>query len=61
MITSNPGPEWLPKGPNPRFVLTNLDLPPQVLYDQVYVQRGAASEHPAIKAISLSKSAHTGI
>ena len=25
--------EWLPKGPNPRFVLTNLDLPPQVLYD----------------------------
>ncbi len=44
--------EWLPKGPNPRFVLTNLDLPPQVLYDQVYVQRGTASEHPAIKAIS---------
>jgi len=38
--------EWLPKGPNPRFVLTNVDLPPQVLYDQVYVQRGAASEHP---------------
>lgn len=36
--------EWLPKGPNPRFVLTNLDLSPQVLYDQVYVQRGAASE-----------------
>jgi len=20
--------EWLPKGPNPRFVITNLDLPP---------------------------------
>lgn len=26
--------EWLPKGANPRFVLTNLDLPPQDLYDQ---------------------------
>lgn len=44
--------EWLPKGPNPRFVLTNLDLPPQVLYDQFYVQRGAASEHP-IKELKL--------
>jgi hypothetical protein len=44
--------EWLPKGPNPRFVLTNLALPPQVLYDQVYVQRGATSEHP-IKELKL--------
>jgi hypothetical protein len=44
--------EWLPKGPNPRFVVTNLDLPPQVLYDQVYVQRGATSEHP-IKELKL--------
>ena len=44
--------EWLPKGPNPRFVITNLDLPPQVLYDQVYVQRGATSEHP-IKELKL--------
>jgi hypothetical protein len=44
--------EWLPKGPNPRFVLTNLDLPPQVLYDQFYVQRGATSEHP-IKELKL--------
>jgi hypothetical protein len=42
-------------------VLTNLDFPPQVLDDQVYVQRGAASEHPAIQAISPSKFAHTGI
>jgi hypothetical protein len=37
--------EWLPKGANPRFVLTNLDLPPQQLYDQFYVQRGSDSEH----------------
>lgn len=44
--------EWLPKGPNPRFVVTNLDLPPQALYDQVYVQRGATSEHP-IKELKL--------
>ena len=38
--------EWLIKGANPRFVVTNLDLPPQELYDTFYVQRGADSEHP---------------
>jgi hypothetical protein len=44
--------EWLPKGPNPRFVLTNLELPPQSLYDSFYVKRGADSEHP-IKELKL--------
>lgn len=44
--------EWLPKGANPRFVLTNLDLPPQDLYDRFYVQRGADSEH-RIKELKL--------
>ncbi len=44
--------EWLPKGPNPRFVLTNLDLPPQALYDSFYVQRGSESEH-RIKELKL--------
>lgn len=44
--------EWLPKGPNPRFVLTNLDLAPQVLYDTFYVQRGSDSEH-RIKELKL--------
>ena len=44
--------EWLPKGPNPRFVLTNLELPPQELYDSFYAQRGANSEHP-IKELKL--------
>ncbi len=37
--------EWLPKGPNPRFVLTNLEDPAQGVYDDFYVQRGADSEH----------------
>jgi hypothetical protein len=37
--------EWLPKGPNPRFVITNLEVPPQMLYDTFYVQRGCDSEH----------------
>jgi len=37
--------EWLPKGPNPRFVLTNLEEPAKTLYDDFYVQRGADSEH----------------
>ncbi|MEM9119808.1 MAG: IS1380 family transposase [Cyanobacteria bacterium P01_F01_bin.56] len=44
--------EWLLKGPNPRFVITNLHHPPQVLYDQLYVQRGADSEH-RIKELKL--------
>lgn len=44
--------QWLEKGPQPRFVITNLDLPPQELYDQVYVQRGADSEH-RIKELKL--------
>jgi hypothetical protein len=44
--------EWLPKGPNPRFVLTNLELPPQALYDTFYVQRGSDSEH-RIKELKL--------
>jgi hypothetical protein len=37
--------EWLDKGPNPRFVVTNLELPGQELYDNFYVQRGCDSEH----------------
>lgn len=44
--------EWLLKGANPRFVITNLDHPPQALYDTIYVQRGADSEH-RIKELKL--------
>jgi hypothetical protein len=44
--------EWLLKGPNPRFVVTNMELSPQELYDSFYVQRGANSEHP-IKELKL--------
>ena len=44
--------EWLPKGPNPRLVLTNLELPPQAVYDTFYVQRGSDSEH-RIKELKL--------
>jgi Transposase DDE domain group 1 len=44
--------EWLALGANSRFVLTNLDLPPQELYDHFYVQRGADSEH-RIKELKL--------
>lgn len=44
--------EWLPKGANPRFVLTNLELAPQALYDAFYVKRGAESEH-RIKELKL--------
>ena len=48
--------EWLDKGANPRFVLTNLELPPQELYDRFYVQRGADSEH-RIKELKLGMQA----
>lgn len=44
--------EWLPLGPNPRFVLTNLDLPPITVYDTFYSQRGSESEH-RIKELKL--------
>ena len=32
--------EYLPDGPNTRFVLTNLEGPPQTLYDDLYCARG---------------------
>ena len=44
--------EWLEKGANPRFVVTNLFTDPQKLYDNFYVQRGASSEH-RIKELKL--------
>ena len=44
--------EWLEKGANPRFVVTNLLTPAEELYDNFYVQRGASSEHP-IKELKL--------
>ncbi len=37
--------EWLEKGPNPRFVVTNILTDAPELYDDFYVQRGASSEH----------------
>jgi hypothetical protein len=44
--------EWLEKGANPRFVVTNLLNPAQELYDDFYVKRGEASEH-RIKELKL--------
>ena len=44
--------EWLEKGPNPRFVVTNMNSEAQRLYDKFYVQRGASSEH-RIKELKL--------
>ncbi len=44
--------EWLEKGPNPRFLVTNLLNEAKELYDQFYVQRGASSEH-RIKELKL--------
>lgn len=32
--------EYLPQGPNQRFVVTNLSLAPQSVYDHIYVLRG---------------------
>lgn len=44
--------EWLEKGANPRFVVTNMLTDAQTLYDQFYVKRGATSEH-RIKELKL--------
>ena len=34
--------EYGSQGTNPRFVVTNLDLPADALYDDLYCQRGEA-------------------
>lgn len=44
--------EWLEKGANPRFIVTNLLTDAQELDDDFYVQRGASSEH-RIKELKL--------
>ncbi|EAZ88908.1 transposase, IS4 [Crocosphaera chwakensis CCY0110] len=44
--------EWLEKGANPRFLVTNLEADAQEIYDNFYVQRGATSEH-RIKELKL--------
>ncbi len=44
--------EWLEKGANPRFVVTNILTDAPELYDDFYVQRGASSEH-RIKELKL--------
>jgi Transposase DDE domain group 1 len=44
--------EWLDNGPNPRLVVTNLEQPPQKLYDHFYVQRGGDNEQ-RIKELKL--------
>jgi hypothetical protein len=48
--------EWLEKGANPRFLVTNLEIEAQELYDDFYVQRGATSEH-RIKEFKLGLNA----
>jgi hypothetical protein len=48
--------EWLEKGANPRFLVTNLDTDAQEIYDDFYVQRGATSEH-RIKEFKLGLNA----
>lgn len=32
--------EYLPKGPNPRYIVTNLEGAPQELYEKIYCARG---------------------
>jgi len=36
--------EWLEKGANPRFLVTNLEEDAAAVYDKLYVQRGESSE-----------------
>ena len=36
--------EWLEKGANPRFIVTNLEGEADKVYDSFYVQRGESSE-----------------
>jgi hypothetical protein len=43
--------EYTDQGPNQRFVVTNIHLPPQRLYDEIYVLRGDAENR--IKELKL--------
>jgi hypothetical protein len=43
--------EYMAKGPNQRFVVTNIHLPPQRLYDEIYVLRGETENR--IKELKL--------
>lgn len=43
--------EWLSKGPNQRFVVTNLTGSPSTIYDDIYVLRGEAENR--IKELKL--------
>lgn len=43
--------ESMAKGPNQRFVVTNIHLPPQRLYDEIYVLRGETENR--IKELKL--------
>ena len=43
--------EWLSKGPNQRFVITNLSTNAQTIYDDIYVMRGEAENR--IKELKL--------
>jgi hypothetical protein len=43
--------EYMDQGPNERFVVTNIHLPPQRLYDEIYVLRGDAENR--IKELKL--------
>jgi len=43
--------EYLDKGPNQRFVVTNIHLPPRRLYDEIYVLRGETENR--IKELKL--------
>ena len=43
--------EWLPRGLNQRFVVTNLRSGPRTIYDEVYVLRGEVENR--IKELKL--------
>ena len=49
------------KGANPRFVLTNMELPPQKLYKQFYIQRGDDIYETCFQSISQAMMASNGI
>lgn len=54
--------EYASQGANPRFVVTNLDLPADVLYDNLYCQRGEAEnriEEVQLDPFGTRASCHT--
>jgi hypothetical protein len=53
--------EVMPQGVNRRYVVTNIQDPPQVIYHGFYVQRGNVPERPIGEIVEIGRCCHINI